>query len=134
MQASTVAPMPRGPALSPRSGGAGTVPAMTDRTHNRLAPRRTGARVGAVDEYTALQRAAMDRLVQHGIDAASATIRLRAEAHRLAVERGLDHREVSVAVVPFVEATEQAIAELHDELRLLTQHVLRLARSRLGLC
>lgn len=46
---------------------------MTDRTHTRLAPRRTGARVGAVDEYTALQRAAMDRLVQHGIDAASAT-------------------------------------------------------------
>ena len=107
---------------------------MTDRTHTRLAPRRTGARVGAVDEYTALQRAAMDRLVQHGIDAASATIRLRSEARRLAAERGLDHREASITVVPFVEATEQAIAELHDELRLLTHHVLRLARARLGLC
>jgi hypothetical protein len=33
-----------------------------------------------------------------------------------------------------VDATEAAIAELNDEFRQLTAHVLRMARYRLGLC
>ena len=42
-------------------------------THTRLATRRIGARVGAVDEYTALQMAAMDRLVHCGLEVTAAT-------------------------------------------------------------
>ncbi len=103
-------------------------------THIRLAPRRTGARVGAVDEYTALQRAAMDRLVQSGLEAAAATVRVRTEARRLADDGSLDDHEVGTAIAPFVAATEAAIAEVHDEFRQLTAHVLRMARYRLGLC
>lgn len=103
-------------------------------THTRLAPRRTGARVGAVDEYSALQRAAMDRLVQSGLEAAAATVRVRAEARRLADDGGLDDHEVGTAVAPFVDVTEAAIADVHDEFRQLTVHVLRMARYRLGLC
>ena len=34
----------------------------------------------------------------------------------------------------YVEGTEAAIAELNDEFRQLTAHVLRMARYRLGLC
>jgi hypothetical protein len=107
---------------------------MTTDTRIRLAPRHPGARVGAVDEYTALQRAAMDRLVQCGLEAAAATVRIRAEARRLADDGGLDDHEVGMAVAPFVDATEAAIADVHDEFRQLTAHVLRMARYRLGLC
>lgn len=107
---------------------------MSTDTRTRLAPRRTGTRVGAVDEYTALQRAAMDRLVQHGLEAAAATVRLRADARRLAADHGLDDEEASLAVEPFVSATEAAIVQVHDDFRHLTSHVLRMARSRLGLC
>ena len=39
----------------------------------------------------------------------------------------------AAVVAPFVDATDAAIAELNDEFRLLTGHVLRMARYRLGL-
>lgn len=107
---------------------------MTTETRTRLAARRPGVRVGAVDEYAALHRAAIERLVQHGLEAAAATVRLRAEARRLADDHGIDDAEATVAVEPFVHATELAIAEVHDDFRELTRHVLRMARCRLGLC
>jgi hypothetical protein len=103
-------------------------------TRARLAHRRPGARVGAVDEYAALQRAALDRVVHHGLDAAAAALRLRAEAERLVVRGPLDTHEAAAVVAPYVDATEAAIAELNDEFRHLTAHVLRMARYRLGLC
>ena len=107
--------------------------AMATETRARLAHRRPGARVRAVDEYTALQRAALDRVVHHGLDAAAAALRLRTEAAPRG--RGAARPLEAVTVVaPFVDATEAAIAELNDEFRQLTAHVLRMARYRLGLC
>jgi hypothetical protein len=117
-------------------------------------PRRSSGRVGAVEEYAALHRAALDGLVRHGLEAAAATVRLRAEAGRLAAVRSEgsnaddlgagvhpgggtgngDGGGRGTAVVPFVAETEAAIAEVHDEYRQLTVHVLRMARYRLGLC
>ena len=105
---------------------------MTSDTRTRLAPRRPALRVGAVDEYTALQRAALDRVVLHGLEAASAALRLRAEADRLVA--GADDPGAAAVVAAYVDATEAAIAELNDEFRQLTGHVLRMARYRLGLC
>lgn len=102
-------------------------------TDIRLAPRRTVARVGAVDEYIALHRAAIDRLVQHGLEAAAATVRLRTEARNLAPPGDLDDDDVPAMVGPVVAATEAAIAEVHEELHRLTAHVLRMTRYRLGL-
>jgi hypothetical protein len=96
--------------------------------------RRTGGRVGAVDEYAALHRAALERLVHIGIDAAAASIRLRDEAGRLTAGSGLDAAEAEAIVAPYVDATQAAIADLEDDFRMLTAHVLRLARYRLGLC
>ena len=107
---------------------------MTTETRTRLAPRRTGTGVGAVDEYSALQRAAIDRMVHHGLEAAGAVVRLRAGSQRLVADAGLDPIEAAGLVTPYVEATEAAIAELTTELHLMTVHVLRLARARLGLC
>ena len=107
---------------------------MASETRARLAHRRPGARVGAVDEYTALQRAAIDRVVLHGLDAAAAALRLRAEAERLVVGGPFDALEAAAVVAPYVDATEAAITELNDEFRQLTAHVLRMARYRLGLC
>lgn len=103
-------------------------------TDIRLAPRRTLARVGAVEEYIALHRAALDRLVQHGLEAAAATVRLRTEARNLAPPGGPDEHDVAAVVAPVVAATEAAIAEVHEELHRLTAHVLRMTRYRLGLC
>jgi hypothetical protein len=107
---------------------------MATETRARLAHRRPGARVGAVDEYTALQRAALDRVVLHGLDAAAAALRLRTEAERIVVGAPCGAPEAAAVVAPYVDATEAAIAELNDEFRLLTAHVLRMARYRLGLC
>ena len=107
---------------------------MTTETRTRLAPRRPAPRVGAVDEYTALQRAALDRVVLHGLEAATAALRLRAEADRLVAEAAIDAPRAAAVVGPYVDATEAAIAELNDEFRQLTSHVLRMARYRLGLC
>jgi hypothetical protein len=104
---------------------------MTTETPTRLVPRPP-ARVGAVDEYTALQRAALDRVVHHGLESAAAALRLRAEAERLSAEAG--GADAAAVVAPYVDATEAAIAELNAEFRLLTGHVLRMARYRLGLC
>jgi hypothetical protein len=147
---------------------------MNSETFPALVPRRSTGRVGAVEEYAALHRAALDGLVRHGLEAAAATVRLRAEARRLVAVRGegLDRwdeeRDLTrdlgrdtgrnigrdlgagvhpgggtgngdggghrTAVVPFIAETEAAIAEVHDEYRQLTVHVLRMARYRLGLC
>ncbi len=103
-------------------------------THTRLATRRIGARVGAVDEYTALQLAAMDRLVHCGLEVTAATARLRAGARKLADDLGLDDDEVRDAVAPVVAATELALNDVHDEFHRLTLQVLRMGRYRLGLC
>lgn len=106
----------------------------TTDTRTRLAPRRVGTRVGAVDEYAALQRAAIDRMVHHGLEAAAAALSLRAGSRRLIAESGLGPDEAAALVTPYVEATEAAIAGLTADLHLMTAHVLRMARSRLGLC
>jgi hypothetical protein len=106
---------------------------MTSDTRTSLAPRRTAARVGAVEEYSALHRAALEGLVQHGLEAAAATVRLRSEARRLTAGITGDGA-TGVALVPFVAETEAAIAEVHHQYRELTVHVLRMARYRLGLC
>jgi len=103
-------------------------------THGRLAPRRIGDRVGAVDEYAALQMAAVDRLVHCGLEVSAATARLRAGARTLAADLGLDEDEVSAAVTPVLAATELALADIHDEFHRLTLQVLRMGRYRLGLC
>jgi predicted phage gp36 major capsid-like protein len=107
---------------------------MTSDTLTGLATRSVGDRVaasrgGAVDEYSALHRAAIDGLIRHGLEAAAATLRLRAEAQRLELADG-----TAGSVVPLVAETEAAITEVHDEYRQLTVHVLRMARNRLGLC
>ena len=105
----------------------------TTETRTRLAPRRSGARVGAVDEYLALQRAAIERVVHHGLEASAAAVRLRAGSQRLIAEAGLTPAEAAVLVTPHVEATEAVIGELTTELHLMIVHMLRLARARLGL-
>lgn len=126
-------PSPRTPPnpVVTRAGGCWQGAAMTTETRTRLVPRPP-ARVGAVDEYTALQRAALDRVVHHGLDAAAAALRLRQEADRLVADAGGD--AAAAVVAPYVAATDTAIAELNAEFRLLTEHVLRMARYRLGLC
>ncbi len=103
-------------------------------TATGLAPRRIGARVGAVDEYTALQLAAIDRLVRCGIEVVAAGGRLRADARRLADDLGLDDDEFQAAVAPVVAAAEAALRDVQDEFHRLTTQVLRMGRYRLGLC
>lgn len=103
-------------------------------TNTRLVTRRIGARVGAVDEYTALQMAAVERIVHCGLEVSAATARLRAGARSLAADRGLDDEDVRVAVAPVVAAAELALADIHDEFHRLTLQVLRMGRYRLGLC
>lgn len=114
---------------------------MASDLHSRLATRRIGAgagaapgpAVGAVDEYLALQVAAVDRIVRCGIDATEGALRMRAEAHRLARESDLDEGEALAAIEPILETVETAIGEVQDELRRLLLHSLRLGRNRLGL-
>ena len=103
-------------------------------TPTRLATRRIGARVGAVDEYAALQVAAVDRLVHCGLEVTAATARLRASARQLADDLGLDEGEVAQSVTPVIAATELALRDVHDEFNRLTLQVLRMGRYRLGLC
>jgi hypothetical protein len=99
-------------------------------SHTRLPTRR----IGAVDEYTALQMAAMDRIVHCGLEVSAATLRLRAGARSLAVDLGLDDDEVRAVVAPVVASAELALADIHDEFHRLTLQVLRMGRYRLGLC
>ena len=114
---------------------------MASDLHSRLATRRIGAgagagpgpAVGAVDEYLALQVAAVDRIVRCGIDATEDALRMRAEAHRLARESDLDEGEALAAIEPILETVETSIGEVQDELRRLLLHSLRLGRNRLGL-
>lgn len=122
--------------MSPQVGGAGTVRRMrTDTpTPGRLVTHRIGARVGAVDEYAALQMAAVDRLVRCSLDLSTATIRLRAGADALAEERGLDEAEVRESITPVVVAAEAVLREVQEEFNRLTLQVLRMGRYRLGLC
>jgi hypothetical protein len=103
-------------------------------TPTRLATRRIGARVGAVDEYSALQMAAMDRLVHCGLEVTAATARLRAGMRKLAEDLGLDDHDIRDAVAPVVAATELALSDVQDEFHRLTIQVLRMGRYRLGLC
>lgn len=103
-------------------------------TVTRLATRRIGAKVGAVDEYAALQLAAVDRLVHTGLEVSAATARLRASAVQLADELGLDDDETAAAVSAVIAATERALADVQDEFHRLTLQVLRMGRYRLGLC
>jgi hypothetical protein len=103
-------------------------------TPTRLVTRRLGARVGAVDEYAALQVAAVDRLVHSGLEVTAATARLRASARQLADDLGLDDVEVRESVAPVVAATELALRDVQEEFHRLTLQVLRMGRYRLGLC
>jgi hypothetical protein len=103
-------------------------------TPTRLATRRIGARVGAVDEYTALQMAAIDRLVHCGLEVSAAIARLHAGARALATDLGLDEDEVREVVAPVVAAAQSGLTDVQDEFHRLTLHVLRMGRYRLGLC
>jgi hypothetical protein len=110
---------------------------MASDLHTRLATRRidadAGSSVGAVDEYLALQVAAVDRIVHCGVEASAAALRMRAEVYRLARESELDDGEALVVIAPILETVETAIGEVQDELRRLVLHSLRLGRNRLGL-
>jgi hypothetical protein len=102
----------------------------------RIGAERTGAGVapnGAVDEYVALQVAAVDRIVGCGVEASAAALRMRGEAHRLVRESGLDPIEARRVVEPIMATAETAIGEVQDELRRVVLHSLRLGRNRLGL-
>jgi hypothetical protein len=115
---------------------------MAREPHTQLATRRIGAErtgagvapnVGAVDEYVALQVAAVDRIVGCGVEASAAALRMRGEAHRLVRESGLDPIEARRVVEPIMATAETAIGEVQDELRRVVLHSLRLGRNRLGL-
>jgi hypothetical protein len=110
--------------------------------HVQLARRRIGVdrpggrsylTAGAVDEYLALQAAAVDRLARCGVETSAAALRMRAEAHRLVRESGLDPTEARLVIEPIMDSAETAIGEVQDELRRVVLHSLRLARNRLGL-
>jgi hypothetical protein len=88
---------------------------------------------GPVDNYLALQVAAIDRLVGYGLDACAAALRLRSGAHGLVRESGLDSIEARPAIEPILVSVETAIAEVQDELRRVVLHSLRLGRNRFGL-
>jgi hypothetical protein len=88
---------------------------------------------GAVDEYLALQGAAVGRLVGCGVEASAAALRMRAEAHRLVRDSGLDPVEARMVIEPIMATAETAIGEVQDELRRVVLHSLRLGRNRLGL-
>jgi hypothetical protein len=71
---------------------------MARNPHTQLATRRIGVDrigagaapgAGAVDEYLALQGAAIGRLVGCGVEASAAALRMRAEAHRIVRDSGL---------------------------------------------
>ena len=112
--------------------------------HPQLATRRIGAdRIGpgaapgigpgAVDEYLALQAAAIERLVGCGVEASAAALHMRAEARRLVLDSGLDPAEAHLAIEPIMATAQTAIGEVQDELRRVVLHSLRLGRNRLGL-
>jgi hypothetical protein len=108
--------------------------------HPQLATRRigvdrigSGAALGAVDEYLALQGAAVRRLVGCGVEASAAALHMRAEAHRLVLDSGLDSDEALLVIEPIMATAETAIGEVQDELRRVVLHSLRLGRNRLGL-
>jgi hypothetical protein len=88
---------------------------------------------GGVDEYLALQTAAVDRLARCGVETSAAALRLRAEAHRLVRESGLDLVEGRMVVEPIIDSAASALGEVQDELRRVVLHALRLGRNRLGL-
>ena len=110
--------------------------------HTQVATRRIGVDrigagaapgAGAVDEYLALQGAAIARLVGCGVEAAAAALRMRAEAHRVVRDSRLDPIEARQAIKPIMANAETAIGEVQDELRRVVLHSLRLGRNRLGL-
>jgi hypothetical protein len=101
-----------------------------DHIGSGMAPATGG---GAVDEYLALQGAAIERLVGCGAEASAAALHMRAEAHRLVVDSGLDPAEARLVVEPIMATAETAIGEVQDELRRVVLHSLRLGRNRLGL-
>lgn len=103
-------------------------------THTRLATRRIGAGGGAVDEYSALEAVAVDRLVACGLEVIAATTRLRAGTRKLVDDFGLGDDEVRDSVTPVVLAAETALGEVQGEFNRLTLQVLRMGRYRLGLC
>jgi hypothetical protein len=72
----------------------------TQLARRRMGLERTGVGAGAVDEYLALQAAVIDRLVGYGVEACAAALRMRAEAHGLVRESGLDTLGPHLRVVP----------------------------------
>ena len=129
---------PSGPLRSSKSGIAARDP------HPQVARRRIGVdRIGpgaaagvgpgAVDEYLALQAAAIERLVECGVEASAVALHMRAEAHRLVLDSGLDQAEAHLAIEPIMATAQTAIGEVQDELRRVVLHSLRLGRNRLGL-
>jgi hypothetical protein len=101
-----------------------------DRIRSGAAP---GTGAGAIDEYLALQGAAIGRLVGCGVDASAAALHMRAEARRLVLDSGLDPAEARLVIEPIMATAETAIGEVQDELRRVVLHSLRLGRNRLGL-
>ena len=101
-----------------------------DRIGSGAAP---GVGAGAVDEYLALQGAAVRRLVGCGVEAGAAVLHMRAEADRLVLDSGLDPDEARLVIEPIMATAETAIGEVQEELRRVVLHSLRLGRNRLGL-
>jgi hypothetical protein len=116
--------------MSERPVGLATRRIGVDRIGSGAAP---GVGAGAVDEYLALQGAAVRRLVGCGVEAGAAVLHMRAEADRLVLDSGLDPDEARLAIEPIMATAEAAIEEAQDELRRVVLHSLRLGRNRLGL-
>ncbi|HEY6696692.1 MAG TPA: hypothetical protein VIZ67_00590 [Acidimicrobiales bacterium] len=115
---------------------------MAREPHTQLATRRIGVDrigagaapgAGAVDDYIALQGAAVGRLIGCGVEVSAAALQLRADVHRLVCDSGLDPAEARMAIEPIVATVETAIGEVQEELRRVVLHSLRLGRNRLGL-
>jgi hypothetical protein len=116
--------------MSERPVGLATRRIGVDRIGSGAAP---GVGGGAVDEYLALQGAAVRRLVGCGVEAGAAVLHMRAEADRLVLDSGLDPDEARLVIEPIMATAEAAIEEAQDELRRVVLHSLRLGRNRLGL-
>jgi hypothetical protein len=67
------------------------------------------------------------------VEAGAAALHMRAEAHRLLLDSGLDPDEARLVIEPIMATAETAIREVQDELQRVVLHSLRLGRNRLGL-
>jgi hypothetical protein len=67
------------------------------------------------------------------VEASAAALHMRAEAHRLVLDSGLDPADAHLVIEPIMATAQTAIGDVQDELRRVVLHSLRLGRNRLGL-